>query len=311
MENQTTIHTPVLADAVLSYLVTDPQGVYVDATVGGGGHAERILEQLEQEGRLVGLDRDEDAVSSAQERLRKYGDRVRILGANFAEAGVIVKNLGIHKISGFLLDLGISSLQVDVEGRGFSFQRDERIDMRMDRRQELDGWTVVNRYSQDALANLFRQYGEEKLARRIARVIAHRRREKPIDSTRVLADIVRSVIGGRHVQKSLARVFQAIRIEVNQELESLRKALHGVVDVLRVGGRIVVISYHSLEDRIVKEFFRLDAAASERSGTKLLPDRPKQPRLRILTKKPIVPDSAEVRMNPRARSAKLRAAERI
>ncbi|MEE9225574.1 MAG: 16S rRNA (cytosine(1402)-N(4))-methyltransferase RsmH [Bacteroidota bacterium] len=311
MENQTTFHTPVLADVVLSYLVTDLKGVYVDATVGGGGHAERILEKLEREGRVVALDRDGNAVTFAQERLSKYGDRVRIVRANFAEVGTIVERLGIDKTFGILLDLGVSSYQVDEEGRGFSFQRNEGIDMRMDQRQELSGWTVVNRYSQDLLADLLRQYGEEKHARRIAKSIVQRREERPLNSTRDLVDIVRSVVGGKHVQKSLARVFQAIRIEVNQELENLHKALHDMVDVLRVGGRIVVISYHSLEDRIVKEFFRAEAAASIPSGTKLIPDRPRQQLLRILTKRPIVPGRAEVMVNSRARSAKLRAAERI
>jgi len=301
----------VLADVVLSYLVTDLKGVYVDATVGGGGHAERILEKLEREGRVVALDRDGNAVTFAQERLSKYGDRVRIVRANFAEVGTIVERLGIDKTFGILLDLGVSSYQVDEEGRGFSFQRNEGIDMRMDQRQELSGWTVVNRYSQDLLADLLRQYGEEKHARRIAKYIVQRREERPLNSTRDLVDIVRSVVGGKHVQKSLARVFQAIRIEVNQELENLHKALHDMVDVLRVGGRIVVISYHSLEDRIVKEFFRAEAAASIPSGTKLIPDRPRQQLLRILTKRPIVPGRAEVMVNSRARSAKLRAAERI
>ncbi len=301
----------MLADVVLSYLVTDLKGVYVDATVGGGGHAERILEKLEREGRVVALDRDGNAVTFAQERLSKYGDRVRIVRANFAEVGTIVERLGIDKTFGILLDLGVSSYQVDEEGRGFSFQRNEGIDMRMDQRQELSGWTVVNRYSQDLLADLLRQYGEEKHARRIAKSIVQRREERPLNSTRDLVDIVRSVVGGKHVQKSLARVFQAIRIEVNQELENLHKALHDMVDVLRVGGRIVVISYHSLEDRIVKEFFRAEAAASIPSGTKLIPDRPRQQLLRILTKRPIVPGRAEVMVNSRARSAKLRAAERI
>ncbi len=311
MENQTTFHTPVLANVVLSYLVTDLKGVYVDATVGGGGHAERILEKLEREGRVVALDRDGNAVTFAQERLSKYGDRVRIVRANFAEVGTIVERLGIDKTFGILLDLGVSSYQVDENGRGFSFQRNERIDMRMDQRQELSGWTVVNRYSQDLLADLLWQYGEEKHARRIAKSIVQRREERPLNSTRDLVDIVRSVVGGKHVQKSLARVFQAIRIEVNQELENLQKALHDTVDILRVGGRIVVISYHSLEDRIVKEFFRAEAAASIPSGTKLVPDRPRQQLLRILTKRPIVPGRAEVMVNSRARSAKLRAAERI
>lgn len=311
MENQTTFHTPVLADATLSYLLTDLKGVYVDATVGGGGHAEQILQRLEQEGRLVGLDRDEDAVNSAQRRLGKYGDQVRIVRANFTQMKTIVEHLGIKKTSGILLDLGVSSHQVEAEGRGFSFQRNERIDMRMDRRQELDGWTVVNQYSTEALADLLRQYGEEKRSRRIAKGIAHHREEKVLDSTHDLVGIVRSVVGGKHVQNSLARVFQAIRIEVNQELENLQKMLREAVDLLRSGGRIVVISYQSLEDRIVKNFFRTEAAAFLPSGTKLAPDTPKQPRVRILTKKPIVSDPGEVSVNPRARSAKLRAAERI
>lgn len=311
MEKQTTFHVSVLTDAALSYLVTDCKGVYVDATVGGGGHAARIIEALGQEGRLVGLDRDEEAVSSARMQLSRFGGRARIIQANFAELRSIVEDVGIGKASGILLDLGISSHQIDREGRGFSFQRNEPIDMRMDRRQELNGWTVVNRYSEQALANVIWQYGEEKRARRIAKSIVRRREQGLINSTGDLADVVRSVARGKYVRKSLARVFQAIRIEVNGELENLRRVLSDAVSILRVGGRIVVISYHSLEDRIVKEFFRAEAATAVPSGTKLIPDRLKQPQLRVLTRKPIVPDRAEARMNPHARSAKLRAAERI
>jgi len=311
VENQTTFHVPVLDDAALSYLVTDRNGVYVDATVGGGGHAGRILECLGGRGLLVGFDRDEDAVSSSQTRLLKYGDRARILRGNFADLKDMLNRLGISNVSGVLLDLGVSSYQLDKEGRGFSFQRDERIDMRMDRRQESDGWSVVNRYSQGALSDILHGYGEEKFARRIARLIVKRRTTKTIDTTGDLAGIVRSAVGQRHAQKSLARVFQAIRIEVNRELDNLQSALSGAVEHLLIGGRIVVISYHSLEDRIVKDFFRKEAATTVPSGTKLLPDRPKEARLRVLTKKPVVPARAEVRINPRARSAKLRAAERI
>lgn len=304
-------HTPVLAAAVVQYLPTAPDGVYVDGTLGGGGHAEAILMRLSSRGQLIGFDRDEQALLFARARLAQFGDRVRYIHENCANLRPVLEKLGVEQIHGLLLDLGISSHQVDDAVRGFSFQRDAHLDMRMDAWQQLDGWTVVNTYDEQRLADMFWTYGEEKLSRRIARRIVDARQHRSIDTTGELASIVESAVGRRFLQKSLARVFQAIRIEVNDELENLRNVLRDALDVLVLGGRIVVISYHSLEDRIVKDFFRTEARSAAPSGSKYLPDRPRQARLAILTKKPITPGADEIAQNPRARSAKLRVAERI
>jgi len=304
-------HIPVLVDVVLRYLVTAPDGTYVDGTLGGGGHAEELLKILSPEGRVIGFDRDVEALSAAQARLGKFGGRFLCAQEDFANLRRAVSVFGISSVHGLLLDLGVSSHQLDEGSRGFSFQRDARIDMRMDNKQQLDGWGVVNTYSAERLFGLFKEFGEERYARRIARTLVAARGSRPINSTGELARIVEKCVSGRSLQQSLSRIFQAIRIEVNHELESLQTALRGIMEILTPGGRIVVISYHSLEDRIVKEFFRNEALKVIRSPHKLLPDQQRVPRLNILTKKPVEPEVEEIRLNPRARSAKLRAAERL
>jgi 16S rRNA (cytosine1402-N4)-methyltransferase len=304
-------HTPVLVEDVVRYLITAPDGVYCDGTLGGGGHAEVILRNLTAQGRLIGFDQDEEAVSFAVHRLQPFGDRVRVLRSNFSRIREGCSQLGIGTIQGLLLDLGVSSHQIDDASRGFSFQQSGRLDMRMDRSQSLDGWSVIRTYDEERLTEIFRSYGEERAARRIARKIANDRQKHPVETTDDLAELVGSVVGKQFLAKSLARIFQAIRIEVNGEMERLQTVLRDAMGVVGQGGRIVVISYHSLEDRIVKTFFRDEARTSIPSGHRLLPDRPREPRLRILTNKPVVAGDQEVARNPRARSAKLRAAERI
>ncbi|HWP82464.1 MAG TPA: 16S rRNA (cytosine(1402)-N(4))-methyltransferase RsmH [Bacteroidota bacterium] len=302
-------HTPVLLQATISALVTSKAATYVDATVGGGGHSEAILETTSPAGKLIGIDADQDAIDFATERLKRFGPRAELYRANFREIKQIA--LGKEPIAGILFDLGISSYQIDEPSKGFSFRSNERLDMRMDRTQELDAFQVVNRYGEDQIADVLWKYGEEPLGKRIAREIVKRRESRRIQTTGELATLVADVAGNRHLTKTLARVFQAIRIEVNNELENLRLALHDAIALLQTGGRLVVISYHSLEDRIVKETLKEAAMTSRPSGNKLIPDSPITPKVRLLTNKPIEPDETEVATNPRARSARLRSAEKV
>lgn len=303
-------HTPVLADETIRYLCTRPDGTYVDGTVGGGGHAERIL-MTAPASILIGFDADGEALESAGRRLARFGDRQRLVHDNVANIGSRLAGMGIGPIDGLLLDLGVSSHQIEAGERGFSYMHDGRLDMRMDTRQSLDAFAVVNTYEQARLADLFWKYGEERNSRKIARAVVDRRRKSPIRTTRELASAVESAAGPRYLMQTLARIFQAIRIEVNRELDKLNKVLEDVIGLLASGGRIVVISYHSLEDRCVKQFFVSRSRRTVPSGSKLVPDRPIVPELAVLTRKPVVPGDAEIERNPRARSAKLRAAERV
>lgn len=304
-------HTAVLLHEVLSYLITAPDGIYVDATLGGGGHAEGVLQRLGPSGQLIGLDADQDALHVAGERLKRFGDRSILVQENFGKLESALSRIGLHAVNGILFDLGVSSFQLDEGSKGFSFRSDARLDMRMDRRLERDAVSVVGNLPADDLARIFREYGEERHARRIAKRIDEHRKQEPIVTTAQLSAIVGEVVGPRFLTKSLARIYQAIRIEVNDELGNLDRGLNQAIDLVRPGGRIVVLSYHSLEDRIVKQKFKAASATSVRSGTVLLPDRPIDARLKLLTKKPVEASSREQSENVRARSAKLRAAERI
>jgi 16S rRNA (cytosine1402-N4)-methyltransferase len=305
-------HTPVLADEVLQYLLPTAGRVYVDGTLGDGGHAERIMTAMQPGGLLIGFDQDSDAARVASERLSRYGSSVIVRNENVASLREVLADLNIPEIHGLLLDLGVSSRQINEARRGFSFQQDARLDMRMDPRQAFDAWTVVNQYNEHRLADVLWQYGEERRSRSIAkRIVGVRANGSTIDTTAELAAIVTRAVGGQFAQKSLARVFQAIRIEVNRELEHLRTVLQDAVEVLAPGGRIVVIAYHSLEDRIVKTFFRERSRRSIPSGSRYVADQIVEPQLKVLTKKPVEPSEPEIHRNVRARSAKLRAAERI
>ena len=304
-------HTPVLADAVLSFLQPTPDFVYVDATLGGGGHAESILRASSPSGRVIAFDADADGIQFAKVRLKEFSARIVYVHDNFVNIGKQIKQQYGGSVDGVLMDLGVSSHQLNDSSRGFSFQRPHRLDMRMDQRAAVDAQQVVNRYTAERLTEIFRSYGEERQSKRIARRIVDARSRAPIETTEQLSDIVQSVVGKQYLQKSLARVFQAIRIEVNSELDSLRTGLRQSMGVLKPGGRLVVISYHSLEDRIVKDFFREESRTSIPSGHKYLPDQAVRPQLQVLTKKPIGPDEIEIHRNPRSRSAKLRAYERV
>jgi len=304
-------HIPVLKNEVLRYLQPSPGGVYVDGTIGGGGHAESIIERCFPRGTLIGFDRDPDALCEAEQRLRKYRDNIVLIRDNFAAIRSQLTARDISLVDGILMDLGVSSYQIDTAGRGFAFQRDGRLDMRMDTNQILDAWTVVNKYEESKLVGILREYGEEQNARKIARKIVEMRSKKTIETTGEFVRVISMVSARRFLTKTLARVFQAIRIEVNNELESLRAGLLAAIGVLKPGGRLVVISYHSLEDRVAKELFQSLAKNRIPSGSKLIPDTIIQPEIKILTKKPVTAQPTEIALNARARSAKLRAAERL
>jgi 16S rRNA (cytosine1402-N4)-methyltransferase len=304
-------HTPVLREEVLTWLITSTDGVYVDATLGGGGHAESILQRLDPTGMLIGFDADPDAIHFAAARLSSFGERVTLVHDNFRNISAALAPRGVRHISGILFDLGVSSYQLDEPSKGFSFRGDDRLDMRMDPSQALDARTLLNQSDEAELAGIFWKYGEERASRSIARAIARQRTRTPLETTGELVAVVKSVVGDRFLIKTLARIFQALRIEINKELENLTEALAQAILLLRPGAHVVVISYHSLEDRIVKETFKREAALLRPSGNKLIPDTTLEPKLRILTKKPVEATHEESRANPRSRSAKLRAAERI
>ena len=290
------IHTPVLLNESVELLLGGGGSLFVDCTLGLGGHTKEIL-RAKEDSYVICIDKDEEAIEVAKENLREFEGRFCVYKADFAQLDRVLEAEGITQVDGFLFDLGVSMLQLRSEKRGFSFQLDSFLDMRMDREQKLDAYTVVNTYSEKALAKIIWEYGEEKLSRKIARAIVSYRKQKPIETTAELASIVSSVYPPKLRHRRIhpaTRTFQAIRIEVNGELESLRTALEKTLKFLKQKGRIVVISFHSLEDRIVKKFFK------EHSET-----------LRLLTKKPITPSEEEIKDNPSSRSAKLRAGEKV
>lgn len=307
-------HIPVLPAEVLRYLAPRPGGVYLDGTVGGGGHAALVLEASAPDGMLIGLDRDPAALAAARERLAPFGGRARLFQRNFAELEEILAELGIAGIDGFLLDLGVSSHQLDVGERGFSFQQDAPLDMRMDTTGGETAAELVNRLPEEELARIIREYGEERWAKRIAAFIVRARGEAPIGTTMRLADVIKGAIPRGAWEERLhpaTRTFQALRIAVNDELGSLERGLAMGFRLLKSGGRGVVISFHSLEDRIVKNTFRGLA-----QGCTCPRDFPrcvcgKTPLVKVLTGKPVMAGDAELKANPRARSAKLRAVEKL
>ena len=290
-------HFPVLLEETVNLLSREGEAVYVDATIGLGGHSYELLKR-NPKAYLIGIDKDPNALEVAERRLKEFEGRFSLYQADYRDIDEVLKAEGIEAADGILMDLGVSMLQLKTPERGFSFMEEAPLDMRMDPRQRLTAYDVVNRYSERELARIIREFGEERFAPRIARAIVQYRRKKPIETTRELAEIVeRAVPKGfyRRIHPA-TKTFQAIRIEVNRELEHLKEALLEVPNLLKVGGRVAVISFHSLEDRIVKHTFR----HFEKEGL-----------LKVLTKKPITPSEEEIRKNPPSRSAKLRAAERV
>jgi 16S rRNA (cytosine1402-N4)-methyltransferase len=307
-------HTPVMLEKVLQSLRCKPGGIYVDGTLGGGGHARAILENTAPDGLLIGIDRDDDALLESEKRLQPFGQRKILIKGNFADIGEILTNLNIRKVDGILLDLGVSSHQLDTADRGFSFSLDAPLDMRMDQSSRYRAYDLVHLSPEKELRKVIRDYGEEPMAGRIARAILAKRASAPIRTTIELADVVCRAVRRQGVRKKghpATRTFQAIRIAVNQELSNLSTAMDAGIDQLGQGGRFSIISFHSLEDRIVKETFR-----SWEGRCQCPPGLPvcqcqREAKLRVLTRKPLRPEASESETNPRARSARLRTAEKI
>ena len=307
-------HTPVMLEKVLQSLRCKPGGIYVDGTLGGGGHARAILENTAPDGLLIGIDRDDDALLESEKRLQSFGQRKILIKGNFADIGEILTNLNIRKVDGILLDLGVSSHQLDTADRRFSFSLDAPLDMRMDQSSRYRAYDLVNLSPEKELRKVIRDYGEEPMAGRIARAILAKRASAPIRTTIELADVVCRAVRRQGVRKKVhpaTRTFQAIRIAVNQELSNLSTAMDAGIDQLGQGGRFSIISFHSLEDRIVKETFR-----SWEGRCQCPPGLPvcqcqREAKLRVLTRKPLRPEAGESETNPRARSARLRTAEKI
>lgn len=296
-------HTPVLLDISVQYLVTDTSGIYIDATLGGGGHSKKILDQLKTGGTLYGIDQDSQALRAAEENIGDE-ERFKTVPGNFGYLSTLIPPEEHGTISGILFDLGVSTHQIKEPERGFSFQHDGPLDMRMSEMSGVSAYKVVNEYDYEKLRDIIFHYGEERLSRQIAKEIIENR---PIETTGELRQAIENVVFGRHTIKSVARVFQGIRIEVNRELDVLKMALPDALEILKPGGRIVAISYHSLEDRIVKNFFK--SGNFEGKIEKDFYGNPQTP-IKPLTKQIITPDKEEIEQNPAARSAKMRAAEK-
>ena len=306
-------HTSVLLEEVLDHLAIRPEGIYVDGTLGGGGHSYHILERLTEGGRLIGIDQDTDAIAAAGERLSAFGDAVTIVHDNYEHIGEVLHDLGIEKVDGILLDLGVSSYQLDNPERGFTYRTDAPLDMRMDQSSALTAKEIVNTYPEEELTRILREYGEERCAARIASNIVKARNKKPLETTGELSAIVRASIPAKMREKGGnpdKRTFQAIRIACNRELDVLRDSLDTMIDLLTPGGRLCVITFHSLEDRIVKNAFK----RNENPCT-CPPEFPvcvcgKKSKGRVITRKAITPSAHELEVNRRSASAKLRVFER-
>ncbi|NSL50772.1 16S rRNA (cytosine(1402)-N(4))-methyltransferase RsmH [Calidifontibacillus erzurumensis] len=307
-------HVTVLREEAVSALNIKPDGIYVDCTLGGAGHSELILSKLSNSGRLYAFDQDDMALQYAKEKLAPYKDQVTLIKSNFRYLKKELEDRGVQEVDGLLFDLGVSSPQLDLAERGFSYHQDAPLDMRMDQSAPISAYDVVNNWDYEDLVKIFFKYGEEKFSKQIARKIESYRKEKKIETTVELAELIKEAIPaparrtGGHPAK---RVFQAIRIAVNDELKAFEEALEDAISITKPGGRIAVITFHSLEDRICKTIFNKWSKGPELPpGLPLIPEEYK-PKLKIITKKPILPSKEEVESNNRARSAKLRVAEKL
>ena len=306
-------HISVLLNETIDSLSVKPDGVYADGTLGGGGHSLEILKRLSPNGKLIGIDRDTEALEAAKKRLSSF-DNVSFVHSNFSDIKNIISSLGIDSIDGAVIDLGVSSYQLDFSERGFSYMEDAPLDMRMDRTSDFSAYDVINTYSESELTRIFFEYGEERFSKKVASIICEERSKKNIQTTLELVDIIKRAIPERFRQKGshpAKRVFQAVRIEVNSELDPLKNALNDFFDCLKPGGRLAVISFHSLEDRIVKKTFQ-----SFLGNCTCPKDFPicvcgKKARGRLITVKPILPTDEEISYNKRSKSAKLRVCEKL
>ena len=308
-------HYSVLLNETIENLNIKPDGIYVDGTLGGGGHAYQVASRLSEKGRQIGIDQDADAIAAAGERLKEFGDKITIIRSNYANMKEELHRIGVEKVDGIVLDLGVSSFQLDTPERGFTY-RDENapLDMRMDDRQSLTAKDIVNGYSEMDLYRIIREYGEDKFAKNIAKHIVQERAEKPIETTGELTEIIRASIPmkvqvtGGHPAK---RTFQAIRIELNKELEVLQNNLDDMIDLLNPGGRICIITFHSLEDRIVKTNFKRNENPCTCPSDFPVCVCGKKSKGKVVTRKPILPSEEELEVNSRSKSAKLRVFERV
>ena len=307
-------HVSVLLEETIEQLHIRPEGIYVDGTLGGGGHAWEVCRRLSDKGRFIGIDQDADAIEAAGKRLAEFGDKVTIIRSNYCNMRSELHKIGIEKVDGIVLDLGVSSYQLDSAERGFTYREDAPLDMRMDQRQARTAKDIVNEYSELELFRIIRDYGEDKFAKNIAKHIVSAREKKPIETTGELTEIIKAAIpaklrmNGGHPAK---KTFQAIRIELNQELEVLKNSLDDMIDLLNPGGRICVITFHSLEDRIVKTIFKTNENPCTCPSTFPVCVCGKKPKGRVAVKKPIVPGPEELEENKRSKSSKLRVFERI
>ena len=311
MEMKEDYHIPVLYYETLDNLVINPDGVYVDCTLGGGGHSEGILSRLSEKGRLICIDQDQAAIDFAKERLKKYEGKFQIFKDNFSNIDTVIYLAGYDKVDGILMDIGVSSKQLDDGERGFSYKYSARLDMRMDSSNPLSAYEVVNEYSEEALMKIFFEYGEERYSRKIAKWIVEDRAEKPIETTEDLAKLVARAIPGKHKKHPAKKIFQAIRIEVNKELDVLVEAMNKGVKMLKPKGRFAIITFHSLEDRIVKNHFRdltVDCICPKEIPICMCNHRAV---VKAITRKPIEPGKDELSENNRAHSSKLRVCEKL
>ena len=306
-------HTSVLLEETIDGLAVKPDGIYVDATLGGGGHAFEVCSRLNGNGRFIGIDQDAAAIEAAGERLKDFGEKVTIIRSNYRELKSVLRSIGVEKVDGIVLDLGVSSYQLDTAERGFSYRADASLDMRMDQRQQTTAKDIVNTYSETELYRVIRDYGEDKFAKNIAKHIVMEREKNPIETTGQLNEVIRRAIpmkfqkNGGHPSK---RTFQAIRIELNRELEVLRESLDEMIDMLNPGGRICIITFHSLEDRIVKSAFRKNEDPCTCPSHFPVCVCGNVSKGKVITRKPILPGEEELENNSRSKSAKLRIFER-
>ena len=304
-------HIPVLYYETLDNLVINPDGIYIDCTLGGGSHSEGILERLSDKGLLISIDQDSNAIEYSKKRLEKFGSKWKVFKGNFENIDTITYMAGIDKVDGILMDIGVSSKQLDDPDRGFSYRYDAKLDMRMNTDQKISAYDIVNTYSEEQLSKIIFEYGEERHARKIAKLIVEERKSSPIEKTSDLIALIKRAYPERASKHPAKKTFQAIRIEVNRELEVLENAMSKAVELLKVGGRLAIITFHSLEDRIVKNKFKDLATACKCPKDIPICVCGGVKKFEIITKKPIIPIDDELKNNNRAHSSKLRILERI